>query len=349
MHCPTIRQFMLYLYLTTLGINTALADETYFNGNVAVTQQEYQASVLVNQGVSLLRENQNSQAVETLSQAIKLGPKLYQAHYNLGIALAKVNQFDNAANELKEAINLNPNFSSSWLCLGGVFQSSGHLNECINTYKEFLKRFPEDRSCDQVKKLLTGIESQSLIQAKEANTNNQSNYLNEIPLNDRNTWPKALMPLKVFIANGQSINGYQDFFKPTLIEAFQDYQEVSKGKIKFVFTDNINEANIICNWIDDVDKFKDGAEAGNTQITRNNTGIIKATIDLLTLSINNTPALSKNRLHAICLHEIGHAIGIGGHSTNPEDIMYFSTPLTDQHKELSQRDINTINLLYQNN
>ncbi len=339
---------VLVLSLTSLN-NWVKSQDTYFNGNVACTQTEYQAIQLVNESVTLLRNNNNQEAVDKLEQAVKLGPKLYQAHYNLGIALGKVNQFDRAIEEFKQAIDLNPNFSSAFLCLGGVYQSSGHINESLITYKEYVKRFPQEPSVPQVKKLIEGLSSQALVSAGQSQTNDFSNYINEIPVNDRNTWPQSLMPLKVFISDGSGVKGYQPFFKPALVEAFQDYEKVLNGRVKFIFTDNSNEANIICTWTCDLDKFKDGAEAGFCQITRNDKGIVKADIELLTLSINHGLDLSRNRLHAICLHEIGHALGIGGHSTNYNDIMYFSTPLNDENKELSNRDINTVNLLYNNN
>ena len=45
------------------------------------------------------------------------------------------------------------------------------------------------------------------------------------------------------------------------------------------------------------------------------------------------------------LHEIGHAIGILGHSNSINDIMYYSTAST-KNTSPSLRDIDTVNKLY---
>jgi hypothetical protein len=46
------------------------------------------------------------------------------------------------------------------------------------------------------------------------------------------------------------------------------------------------------------------------------------------------------------LHEVGHAFGIAGHSSNRNDIMYFAVS-GQQKGDLTDRDIATINYLYQ--
>lgn len=343
---------VVFINLTVVlvaNLNKVQAQQQYYDGTQEVSQNEYQASVLVNQSVAMLRDNHNQEAVNTLEEAVKLGPNLAIAHYNLGIAYSKNNQFEPAIVEFKKSISLNPNYSSAWLCLGGVLQSSGHLNECIETYKQYLIRFPSDKSVEQVKKLISGLQNESLVEANNKGSNKSSNYLSEIPVDGRNRWTQSAMPLKVYIQDGTGLKGYDRYFKATLIESFQDYQQALNGLLRFKFSDSPNSADIICFWSDDLDKFKDGAEAGKAQISRSNDGIIHATIEFLTLPLSNTPPLTKNRLQAICLHEIGHALGIGGHSSNPQDIMYFSMPLTDEPKDLSNRDINTLKLLYQVN
>jgi hypothetical protein len=48
----------------------------------------------------------------------------------------------------------------------------------------------------------------------------------------------------------------------------------------------------------------------------------------------------------ICLHEIGHALGLMGHSTQHNDVMYSSMPLSTNDRSLSERDKNTLKHLY---
>ena len=54
--------------------------------------------------------------------------------------------------------------------------------------------------------------------------------------------------------------------------------------------------------------------------------------------------LSKDEIYAVAVHEIGHAIGILGHSSNRNDIMYPTTDIIGIHA--SNRDVNTIRQFY---
>ena len=67
--------------------------------------------------------------------------------------------------------------------------------------------------------------------------------------------------------------------------------------------------------------------------------------------------VSVEDLHRTLLHEMGHALGIGGHSPNPEDIMYpwrDAAPgsiaegwvLPSKSKSLTERDRETLRKLY---
>jgi predicted Zn-dependent protease len=49
-------------------------------------------------------------------------------------------------------------------------------------------------------------------------------------------------------------------------------------------------------------------------------------------------------LKNIATHELGHALGMLGHSKQEGDMMF---DVTDEHSRLSQRDINTLSRLYQ--
>jgi hypothetical protein len=62
------------------------------------------------------------------------------------------------------------------------------------------------------------------------------------------------------------------------------------------------------------------------------------------LPTSTEPMLTRQqRVSAVMLHELGHALGLWGHSPNPADIM---APALSDTRDLTQRDINTIRRLY---
>ncbi|MBX9928837.1 MAG: hypothetical protein K2X99_07980 [Gemmatimonadaceae bacterium] len=65
-------------------------------------------------------------------------------------------------------------------------------------------------------------------------------------------------------------------------------------------------------------------------------GRVKVDITIATFS-----STTNTQLRALVTHELGHAVGIGGHSTQPTDVM-FAAPTTAQ---LSDRDIQTLRWL----
>ena len=55
---------------------------------------------------------------------------------------------------------------------------------------------------------------------------------------------------------------------------------------------------------------------------------------------------SQVKVYNTCLHEIGHVLGILGHSSDKKDIMYAISKSDTKKRTLSKKDINTLKLLY---
>lgn len=85
-------------------------------------------------------------------------------------------------------------------------------------------------------------------------------------------------------------------------------------------------------------------EGGNCANRYNGTTITGANISLRTYSPDGKP-LSKEWVYHAMLHEIGHSIGISGHSPYQGDVMAQGAKYPVAH--LTQRDKNTARMLYQ--
>jgi predicted Zn-dependent protease len=72
--------------------------------------------------------------------------------------------------------------------------------------------------------------------------------------------------------------------------------------------------------------------------------VTHAKIKLLTTD-NDGKAYTMDVLSATAVHEVGHALGMKEHSSNPNDMMFFSTT-RNVREGLTDRDIATIKAVY---
>ncbi|MBR1680406.1 tetratricopeptide repeat protein, partial [bacterium] len=102
--------------------------------------------------------------------------------------------------------------------------------------------------------------------------------------------------------------------------------------------------------IDIVDKFSSNdnhdsiymAGITNNSFSGSDKHLTNSVIQILSKKPNSDNKVSNSEVYKVALHEIGHAIGIIGHSPNSSDVMYASSSVSN----FSARDIATIKLMY---
>ena len=129
-------------------------------------------------------------------------------------------------------------------------------------------------------------------------------------------------------------------------QAATQWANASQGKISFVYITSPVNPCVSVRWVKDHPMGEDPPTIGATRLTfaiiQNTQYIQGVTMELAVDGATGVP-LSDNIMRLLSLHELGHAIGICGHSDDPNDLMYKS--LASQ-SGLSARDIATINRLY---
>ena len=154
------------------------------------------------------------------------------------------------------------------------------------------------------------------------------------------------MPLKICLHSGVNVAGFDPQYDTILRKSFDDWAKASNSLVSFRYVTAADQADIDCSWTADAHKFANSAEAGETRLSSSKAGLIRGTIQLLTVQLMPGMPVTPNRIRIISLHEIGHVLGLTGHTPNPDDAMFYSATITDQWRNLSQRDANTIIRLY---
>ncbi len=158
-------------------------------------------------------------------------------------------------------------------------------------------------------------------------------------------FPAARIPVKVYIEDGSKVPGFRPDFVSLIKESFALWEASLSSKIRFEFV-TTPDASIVCRFTNDRSQMQSPTEDGQTIVVPDASGIASATITFLTVGPSKMPVVTENYFKRIALHEIGHAIGIGGHSPNQTDVMFAAIYPEDKPALLSIRDRATALTLY---
>lgn len=178
------------------------------------------------------------------------------------------------------------------------------------------------------------------------------NYIEQAPY-DKNLlrWDVNTFPLKVKLEVPIST---PDYYRAEIEKAFTQWT-LSTDFLKFDFMEQ-GDADIIVKFNPlPEDVCKDGI--CKYVVAYTNPKIKGKVLKSMTITMYDKDAngnyFSDKELYNTILHEIGHALGIMGHSYSSDDLMYMSTQADSMYTRyrhdfqyISKQDLNTINLLY---
>ena len=183
-----------------------------------------------------------------------------------------------------------------------------------------------------------------------------NNYIEQVPF-DKGVlrWDENKFPLRISV-NDKSGQQLPPYYQTEIMKAFTQWQSSSKF-ITFATVQNENNADIIINIeptpSDMCSEKNCKYVVGFTTPYVKGGNLKNMTITLYAKDAYNN-FFSDKELYNTILHEIGHALGIMGHSYSTEDLMYMATdnssgffaPYRRSFQYLSQQDLNTVRLLY---
>ena len=270
-------------------------------------------------GVAAYKSQNYGRAAQLLQTALKQGQRDPNALFYLGMAYAHLQQYEPARQAFELVIQSVP--------------PSDDLAAKARNNINYITR-------QQIATVSSSGKAAQIMTASLSRTS-KDNYLTYvIPGGKVVHFSSARMPLRVYISDGLKVPGWNSGMKQSVLYAMRAWYSATHGKVSFTQTFNEANADIIVRWRNN---FTDGILGISPLETIGDT-IVRSDVNLAVYYPDSNQPIPMEDLKAIAVHEMGHAIGLRGHSPFPDDIMFYSK--TRQQNTLSQRDINTIGMLY---
>ncbi|MCA9802376.1 MAG: tetratricopeptide repeat protein [Cyanobacteria bacterium HKST-UBA02] len=295
-----------------------------------------------NEVVMLQRAGKFQEALPKIETLAKDAPDIMPIRCILGEIYVKVGKLEDAYQIAQEVTASAPSAFQGWALLGNACLYSGRKPEALAAYQKYLKLVTDPAGKKQAQGLVTLLTQEIESEKKNTVASPPGTYLSAATVYGVTRWTSDKMPLKVFISDGSAVKGYRKPFLGILKDAFSEWQDRSDRTVSFTYVPDAKESDIECYWSDDKAKLYNPSEGGHTMFIDRPTGRVHAEIVLLT-----SKGLKEEDDESImfrALHEIGHALGITGHSSNTADVMYMGE--TDRVHALTDADVATLKALY---
>lgn len=335
--CPYL-PFLSAVSLIVFSMSPGFAQLNDYDARVRATQ-------LYNESIGLINDGNVERAEPKLVEAYHLCPNDANILNNYGLVLMKLGKLPEARGALERAFSINPRFDAISLNLGLVCENQGDLV----TAKKYLSNYlaiATDRN--QAEKMRDHINIIDKTLARGGGTGGVStdDYFGQMQPEQMHPWPKSRMPLKVYMASGDGVEGYKPSYGQDVENALNSYSQALNGLVSFERVKAEESADITVKWTHDPQNALLKAEGGDCKYTANGAGMSHANIQILTIDPSRSDRLNDFKVSWVALHEIGHALGIAAHSNSPDDIMYFTAPMKNAFSNLSSRDIKTLVRIY---
>ncbi len=129
--------------------------------------------------------------------------------------------------------------------------------------------------------MVRGLEMEQAKRKLIGDTNSLDSYAKTTPP-DAPKWASLAKPLKVFVPASSTASGYLPQYRTILIDGFKKWEQMSGAKVRFEFVEKLEDADIDCQWSDDVNAAVFKAEGGHAHLAGANGTIHKVNILLLT-------------------------------------------------------------------
>ena len=297
-----------------------------------------------NTGVDLAGSGSLQQAAEKFQEVMRELPRYVPAHLAYASCLEEQGKMEDAIRELEDTERFAPDDGSVLRALGRAYQLNGQRDKAIKQLDRFIWLYPDDKDAAYYKNAIESMRKENEHTSVFADSRGRDDYMEECLGQTVRRWRVAQMPVPVYIHSGEGIRGMRPEYVWIMRQCFDEWAKAANDRVSFKFVDRPETALITCRWAETASELESPIEAGETLARGVPMRLREAKITILTKSPSGGPV---QNIKGTCLHEVGHALGLAGHSSDTRDIMFMFSKKNDlAGSTLTERDKRTILRLY---
>ena len=266
-------------------------------------------------------------------------------YFQQGVSLFNKKNYQAARTTFSKAIDLNNYDLSSRYYYAICCVRLGEKERAISEFHTIIRMDPDSYAASMSKKALISLDPNGFYKPVNSSSNQYDNYINNAVTSNGMyvRWDRT-KPIRVYVDTANTTIEYSNEVK----KAVKQWTEALKGTATIVPAYSAQSADIVVVFSRKTFEITKTHHTLCTTLPQytSNSLLRLSKVELSTMSPSGkvySPVLVYNT----ALHELGHALGIWGHSQNKSDIMYAYAD-DNYRRSLSARDIRTIKLLYQN-
>jgi hypothetical protein len=269
-----------------------------------------------------VQEKNFTKALECFNEALKEKPNSWAIMESAGNCQMELGHYDSAKASFQKSIEIGGLHASQCCNLAAVYQRSGQPKQALNWLRLACSIDPAKAADPFMKASMGKLQDPA---NNPTGSLTASDYLSSLV--SFKGWHKESMPLKVYVRKNNQLPQFYEPFVAIVRDSFDQWFASTPETISYKLVGSADSANIVCDYTDHRELVSSQHELGidgNTEMlvkTDNSPGptnLVVMVKDGATASVLR----DRNLVLLCCLHEVGHALGMHGHSPSSLDVMF---------------------------